>query len=313
MAKLIEYKLNDKVEDYFLIKKAEVRKTKNGDDFLSLTIADRSGELSGNFWNIDEETKKTITDGVVARVTGSIKEFNNKLQVNVEQISLAQDGEAPQVSDFVKRAPVDESDMRDQVNDLLLQIENPTWNKIVRDLFKKYDKKFFSQPAAVKNHHAFLGGLAFHSLTIANLARSIAEIYPQLDRSLLFAGALLHDLGKVIELSGPVATSYTMQGTLIGHITLIDEQIAISASELEIDLEDQDLVVLRHVVLAHHGLMEYGSPVMPMIREAVVLHQLDEIDANQQMLDSHLDATEPGEFTDKIFGMDGRRFYKYKK
>ena len=313
MTKITDFKLNDSVEGFFLVKKADIRKTKNGDDFLSLTISDRSGDLPGNFWSVDDNTKNTITDGIVAHVTGSVKEFNSKLQINVDTIRAAKESEAPKPSDFVKQAPINENQMRDQFNQFLLKIENATWNKIVRDLFQKYDKLFFSQPAASKNHHAFVGGLAYHSLTMANLADSITAIYPQLNSSLLIAGALLHDLGKVIELSGPIATSYTLQGTLIGHITLIDEQIAISANELSIDINDEDLVVLRHVVLSHHGLMEYGSPVMPMMREAVVLNQIDEIDAKQQMLETHLESTESGEFTDRIFGMDGRRFYKYGK
>ncbi|MGO2969251.1 MAG: HD domain-containing protein, partial [Leuconostoc falkenbergense] len=163
---------------------------------------------------------------------------------------------------------------------------------------------------AKSNHHAFAGGLAFHSLSIAKLAKGVAGQYPQLNQELLIAGALLHDLGKTIELSGPVATQYTLSGNLIGHITLIDEQIVLAARELKFDLQDEDLILLRHVVLSHHGILEYGSPVRPVVMEAEVLHQLDELDAGIQMMSGVMEKTAEGSFSDRVFGLDNRKFYK---
>ena len=134
--------------------------------------------------------------------------------------------------------------------------------------------------------------------------------YPGLDASLLYAGALLHDLGKVIELTGPIATQYTTAGNLIGHIVLIDEQIVLAANEMNMDLYSEEMLLLRHTVLAHHGLMEYGSPVRPMVKEANILHQLDELDANIQSFDNALAETEPGEFSQRQWALDNRAIYK---
>lgn len=119
----------------------------------------------------------------------------------------------------------------------------------------------------------------------------------------------MHDLGKVIELSGPMSTEYTLAGNLIGHLVLIDEEITKACLALKISEADEDVLVLRHMVLAHHGLLEYGSPVRPRIMEAEILHQIDNIDASMQMMLTSIRQTEPGKYTDRIFGMDNRSFY----
>lgn len=126
---------------------------------------------------------------------------------------------------------------------------------------------------------------------------------------MLYAGIILHDLGKVIELSGPMSTEYTLAGNLIGHLVLIDEEITKACLALKISEADEDVLVLRHMVLAHHGLLEYGSPVRPRIMEAEILHQIDNIDASMQMMLTSIRQTEPGKYTDRIFGMDNRSFY----
>ena len=142
------------------------------------------------------------------------------------------------------------------------------------------------------------------------LAKTIAAQYPQIDEALLYAGVILHDLGKTLELSGPVSTEYTVRGNLIGHIVLVDEEIVRACDTLKIDVNAEDMLLLRHVILAHHGLMEYGSPVRPQVLEAEVLHQIDELDASITMMTQSLQHVEAGQFTERLFAMDGRRFYR---
>lgn len=200
--------------------------------------------------------------------------------------------------------------MADEFNAALFEITNANWNRIVRYLLTEYHNQFYSYPAAKKNHHAFAGGLAFHTLSMLRLAHAVVKEYEDINAPLLYAGTILHDLGKVIELSGPIATQYTIAGNLLGHIVLIDEQIVKAADKLKIDLESEDMILLRHMILSHHGLLEYGSPVRPHILEAEVLHQIDQLDASIQMLRGTLEHTEPGTFSERIFGMDGRNFYR---
>ncbi len=183
----------------------------------------------------------------------------------------------------------------------------------MRYLLKEYHDEFFKFPAAKSNHHAYAGGLAFHTLSILRLAKAVTEQYEEVDKALLYAGTILHDLGKVLELSGPVATTYTLAGNLIGHIVLVDEEIVKACAALKIELEGEDAILLRHMILAHHGLLEYGSPVQPHLLEADILHQLDNLDASIQMLKKSLAHTEPGNFSERIFGMEGRNFYQPKQ
>ena len=147
---------------------------------------------------------------------------------------------------------------------------------------------------------------------MVHLADSIGDIYPELNKSLLFAGIMLHDLAKVIELTGPENTEYTVRGNLIGHIALIDEEITKVLSELAIDDTKEDVIVLRHVILSHHGLLEYGSPVRPKIMEAEIIHMIDNIDAEMMMMTTALSRVSEGEMTGRIFAMDNRSFYKPK-
>ena len=307
---IFDYDVDDNMDLYVLIKSADVRIAKNGSKFISFVFCDQSGEIMAKFWDASDQDIQQFQEGRVVHLTGKRENYQNNPQIKIFNMRLTHDGEPQDPLNFVQQAPEDVHEMEKEFNEFFVQIKNPIWNKIVHSLIKKYHERFFNFPAAKKNHHAFAGGLAYHTLSILKLAKAVTDEYSFLNRSLLYAGAILHDLGKVIELSGPIATKYTLEGNLIGHIVLIDEQIINVCHELNIDEQNQDVILLRHMILAHHGLMEYGSPVQPHIMEAGVLHHLDDLDASIQMMKGALDHTEAGEFSERIFGLDGRNFYK---
>lgn len=147
-----------------------------------------------------------------------------------------------------------------------------------------------------------------HVVSMLKLSEAICNLYPTLNRDLLYAGVILHDIGKVIELSGPVGTMYTVEGNLLGHISIMVNEIGQAATELKI--EGEEVMLLKHLVLSHHGKEEWGSPKKPMIQEAEILHYIDNIDAKMNMLTRALDKTKPGEFTERLFPLDNRSFYK---
>lgn len=311
MVKLLtDFQDTEHIDSFALIKSADIRLTKNGKTYLSMVFSDRSGDLPGNLWDATESQISTLLPGKIVQLQGVRGSYQDKPQVQITNIRLSGVGEPDNPAEFMAHAPIKEDDMDDELNDCILMITNPTWNRLVRKLFNVYHDQFLRYPAAKMNHHAFAGGLAFHSLSIAKLAKSVSAQYTQLNQDLLIAGALLHDLGKVIELSGPIATKYTVVGSLIGHITLIDEQIVLAANELHFDLQSEDMIILRHTILSHHGQLEYGSPVRPNILEAEILHQIDEMDASIQMITGALEKTADGSFSDRIFGLDNRRFFK---
>lgn len=312
MMKIDQMKKDELFEGFYLIKTSEVRKTRAGKDYISFTFQDDSGEISGNLWDAQPYNAETFVAGKVVYMRGRREVYNGTPQVNQITLRLPNDGEPNDPRDFKEKPPVNVSDVKDYLEQMMFKIENATWQRLVRALYRKYDKAFFTFPAAKTNHHAFESGLAYHTATMVRLADAIGDIYPELDKSLLFAGIMLHDLAKVIELSGPENTEYTVRGNLIGHIALIDEEITKVITELNIPDDKEEVIVLRHVILSHHGQLEYGSPVRPRIMEAEIIHMIDNIDAEMMMMTTALSRVSEGEMTGRIFAMDNRSFYKPK-
>ncbi len=308
--KLYDYKVDEELEILLLIKATAERETKTGNPFLTITFQDTTGEMVGNRWGVAPEEVEAFQPGRVVYVKGKREEYNGQPQLRIDKIRLANENEDSDPESYIRQAPWRREEMIRMFNDVLAEITNDTMKTIVRYLLNQYNKEFFVSPAAKTNHHAFKGGLAYHTISMINIAKAIAEYYPNINKSLLYSGLILHDLGKVVELSGYEATQYTLEGQLIGHIVLVDQKIAEVCKDLDIDTADEDVLLLRHVVLAHHGELAFGSPVRPQVKEAEIIHYIDQIDAKINMIEDGLAKTEPGEFTPKIWAMENRRFYK---
>ncbi|HFZ6630456.1 TPA: 3'-5' exoribonuclease YhaM family protein [Streptococcus agalactiae] len=308
--KINQMKKDELFERFYLIKKAEVRKTRAGKDFIAFTFQDDTGEISGNMWDAQTYNVEEFVAGKIVHMKGRREVYNGTPQVNQITLRNIKDGEPNDPRDFKEKPPINVDNVREYMEQMLFKIENATWQRVVRALYRKYNKEFFTYPAAKTNHHAFESGLAYHTATMVRLADSIGDIYLELNKSLMFAGIMLHDLAKVIELSGPDNTEYTIRGNLIGHISLIDEELTKILAELNIDDTKEEVTVLRHVILSHHGQLEYGSPVRPRIMEAEIIHMIDNIDANMMMMTTALNRVNEGEMTNRIFAMDNRSFYK---
>ena len=308
--KISHMKKDELFEGFYLIKSAYLRQTRAGKNYLAFTFQDDSGEIEGKLWDAQPHNVEAFTAGKVVHMKGRREVYNNTPQVNQITLRLPQPGEPNDPADFKVKSPVDVKEIRDYMSQMIFKIENPVWQRIVRKLYTKYDKEFYSYPAAKTNHHAFETGLAYHTATMVRLADAISEVYPQLNKNLLYAGIMLHDLAKVIELTGPDHTEYTVRGNLLGHIALIDSEITKTVMELGIDDTKEEVVLLRHVILSHHGLLEYGSPVRPRIMEAEIIHMIDNLDASMMMMSTALALVDKGEMTNKIFAMDNRSFYK---
>ncbi|WDF83522.1 HD domain-containing protein [Lacticaseibacillus pabuli] len=311
MAKhLFEYRNGEDIELPLLIKSADIRIAKNGKKFIALILQDTSGHMPAKLWDASDAAIEQYKAGEVVHVRGKRELYNDNPQIKLYGMRLATQEEGNDPKYFLERAPEKSGDMEEDISSFVFDILNPNWNRIVRKLLADHHDAFFSYPAAKSNHHANGGGLAFHTLSILRLAKHVGEQYPNINVSLLYAGAILHDMGKTIELSGPVSTEYTVTGNLIGHIVLIDEEIIRACIELKIDSTQEDVVLLRHMILAHHGLLEYGSPVRPQLPEAQILHDLDELDASINMMTTAVAHVEGGQFSERLFGMDNRRFYR---
>ena len=307
--KIREIKPGDNHVDFNAIVLNVVNGKTNKAPYLSIIFQDNSGTIDAKLWAATPEQIETITTGKVVRVVGDAIKYNDDVQLKINRIEVISDNESEQVK-YLKSAPVSSKDMEAFFRQTISQIENSEIKIIVETLINEQIEKFLIYPAASKNHHEYVSGLAYHTMSMLKLGLSICELYPSLNRDLIIAGVMLHDLGKTIELSGPIVPEYTLEGKLLGHISIAQSMIEVTAKNLNITSEIP--VLLKHMVLSHHGKLEYGSPVLPLIKEAEILSLIDNIDARMNTLDKTLETIEPGNFSKRVFSLENRAFYKPK-
>lgn len=299
------------MEETFLIKDIKCKKASTGNDFLTLTLVDEQKcTKTARMFNVTSDAKK-LKAGDFVDVYGTVKKFNGSDYINVDDIEKIIDISQELKSRFVESAPISQQEIGKELNSYMTTITDRTYNSIITYLIRKYLDSFYDHSAAKMNHHDYQGGLAFHTLSILRLADFVANTYPGIDKQLLFAGTILHDFGKILELEGSPNFDYTEQGKLLGHIELCEQLIDEACFNENIDVNDEKVVLLKHMVCSHHGLRKYGSPVEPKIIEAEILHRLDGLDASICEMNKALDNVEDGQFTEKIFAMDNRTFLKH--
>lgn len=305
---ITKLQVGEQVDQYLLIKEAKKGVTTVGKPFMSLLLQDRSGDIEAKLWDTNEEHEKMYQAQVIVRVGGEIHDYRGKNQLRLKQIRVARSEEGISISDLLPSSSTPKEELYEEMTQYFFDIKNPAISRITRHLVKKYEERLLVFPAATKNHHDYASGLLDHVVSMLRLSKAICDLYPTLNRDLMYAGVILHDIGKVIELTGPVGTAYTIEGNLLGHITIMVNEIGQAAKELNLAGEEE--MLLQHLVLSHHGKEEWGSPKKPMIQEAEMLHYIDNIDAKMNMLTRALDKTNPGEFTERLFPLDNRSFYK---
>ncbi|MGE8079604.1 3'-5' exoribonuclease YhaM [Peribacillus loiseleuriae] len=305
---IIHFGVGESMDTYMYIKSSTKAVASNGKPFLTLILSDKTGEIEAKLWDVSEDDERNFSGEKTVKVLGEVQNFRGRSQLKIRNIRLTteQDGVTP--ADLIQTAPLSQDEMMGKITQYIFEMKNPNIQRVTRHLLKKYQSDFLTFPAATKNHHEFYSGLAYHVVSMLDLAKGITALYPTLDKDLLYAGIILHDLGKVKELSGPVSTVYTTEGNLLGHITIMVNEIGKAADELNI--QSEEVMILQHLVLSHHGKAEWGSAKPPLVREAEVLHYIDNLDAKINMMNRALEKAKPGEFTEKVFALENRSFYK---
>ncbi|TFD96951.1 3'-5' exoribonuclease YhaM [Jeotgalibacillus salarius] len=298
----------DPVDQYLLIKQMTKGVTTAGKPFLTLIFQDRSGDIEAKLWDAGDEEERKYQPQTIVKVAGDIHNYRGKNQLRLKQIRPASAQDNVKMGDFLETAPLSVEEMSEELTQYIFEMKNPVIQRITRHLLKKYQKPFMEFPAATKNHHEFVSGLAYHVVSMLRMAKFLVEQYPSLNKDLLYAGIILHDMGKVKELSAAVSATYTIEGNLLGHISIMVNEIAEAAKELEIDSEE--VLLLQHMILSHHGKAEWGSPKPPMLMEAEMLHYIDNIDAKMIMMDRVISRTNSGEYTERVFALENRSFYR---
>lgn len=310
MVKINEFEEHMKLQQPLLVKDVKNGTTSKGSPYLSLTLQDKTGTIDGKFWDVKENEQALIQAGKILKFSFEVLLYKDKLQLRMNHVEEISEDEY-NLEDFVISSDHSEVERRSLIQSLIDSIQNDVYRKLVIGMLSYVGDKFFTFPAASKIHHGWKGGLSDHSLSMAILADELCKHYPQLDRDLLVSAALIHDVGKTAELSGPVTTEYTLEGKLEGHISLANAWLSEVSEKLGVQ-EREETVLMHHMILSHHGKMEYGSPVAPMIIEAEALYLIDNMDARLTSLKMALDAIKPGTWTSRMFQFENRQFYKHK-
>lgn len=295
------------IDDNYLITNVSKGVSSNATTYLNVTLQDCTGTIEAKKWDASIEDIELFTVGKILHIVGEANKYRTVMQIKIMK-AVEVDQSTIDFQDFVISSPVPEKELEKQLVEYLEMLKSPDVKSLTEKLINKYYKEYLTHPAATRNHHEYCSGLLHHSISVAHLVSVLADNYPSLDKEILIAGALLHDIGKVIEISGPIIPTYTTQGKLIGHISIMQAEIRETAHELGIKSEVP--LLLEHMILSHHGKREFGSPVLPMTKEALVLNFADDLDAKMNMLEKAYENTEEGKFTNRIYALDDRTFYK---
>ena len=303
---------NGLVEGFAVIKQCDKKMTKNGSYYLDLVLADKDGEIFAKLWDYNEASHGQYdTDGFV-KVRGVISQYNGHDQLKIERIRPVIESDNVDVSDYVKSADYTGEEMFSHLLSLVNGFKDEDLKNIVSYLLEENKEKILYFPAAFRLHHAIRCGLLMHTASIVKLCESVCRIYPFVNRELLISGAILHDIAKTVEFDVKetgIASGYTVEGNLIGHLVMGAMMVKEAGQKLGTDKEKS--MLLQHMIISHHGEPEFGAAVRPLFLEAELLSQLDSMDAKIYEIMDAVSGIEKGEFTNRLWALDDRKFYKY--
>ena len=281
---------NQPVTSFFLLAGISARDRKGGGQYLALTLADKTGQFEARMWDDFADALATCSNGCYVKVQGQISKYQGKFQITLSKMRLAAAVEID-TADFIPTTQYDIPTMAAELRGYVTAFQNPHLRALVLSFLDDptIGPQFIEAPAAKRLHHAWIGGLLEHVVSLVRVCLANAPFYPEVDPDLLVTGAILHDVGKVRELSWDSSFDYTLEGQLIGHISiaqgLLHEKIALLDAAAPDDPFPQKLrLLIEHMILSHHGKLEFGSPKLPMTPEAMLLSALDDLEAKFQAL-----------------------------
>jgi 3'-5' exoribonuclease len=300
-------------DGFFLVLAKQQRTTKSNKPYLNLILGDKTGQLEGRIWELgDPRIAKDFEKGDIVKARGSASRFDDRLQMKIDQLRVAQPGEVDK-SDLLPSTAYDVAALWSQLLSHVDSFTNPGLKLLLTTILSDpaTAAAYREAPAARQLHHAWLGGLLEHVVSLLTLADKVAAHYPLLDRDLLLTGVVLHDIGKIRELSWGIGFDYTIEGTLLGHIQMGIDLVEKAIAALP-GFPDHLRTLVLHMILSHHGKLEFGSPKLPMIPEALVLNFVDDLDAKMQAVQSEFDKSiregkGPNELTGKVWSLDNRQ------
>ena len=306
-------------DGFFLVLAKQQRTTKSNKAYLSLILGDKTGQLEGRVWEpSDPRIAKDFERGDIVKARGSASRFDDRLQMKIDQLRVALPSEVDK-ADLLPSTTYDIADLWSQLLGFVDSFTNPDLKLLLTTMLADpvIAQAYREAPAAKQLHHAWLGGLLEHVISLLTLADRVALHYPLLNRDLLMTGVILHDIGKVRELSWEIGFEYTVEGSLLGHIQ-IGTALAERAMNSLPNFPPRLKTLVLHMILSHHGKLEFGSPKLPMIPEALALSFLDDLAAKMQAMAGEFDKSiregkGPDELTGKVWALDQRQLLNTKR
>ena len=308
--KFVEREKAGVVEFYAFVKSCERKSAKNGTFYLDMVLADKDGELVAKLWDFKGDILPEVNS--VMKFLGTLQQYNGNDQFIIQKMRPTVESDNINMSDYVKSADYTGNSMLDEVISIVNGFNDAELKSVVLSMLEDNKEQLLFFPAAEKLHHAVTGGLLYHTLSIIRLAECVCGIYPCIDRELLLSGAILHDIAKIREYtvnSAGIVDGHTVEGMLLGHLVMGAEDVGRKCDELNISANTKYL--LQHMLISHHGKLEFGAAVRPAFIEAEVLSQLDVFDANMYEMADAVKDVKSGDFTGRLWMLDNRRLYNH--
>ncbi|AWB45610.1 phosphohydrolase [Paenibacillus sp. CAA11] len=317
MTLIKELKSQDEFVGFYLIKELEIKQTNATPpkDYLDLVLCDASGQLTAKLWDASSTDKESFFPMGLVKVRGIVQTYRERLQIKIIQMRPASDGDGVRLTDFVRSAPIGPDELIHAIQRVIDSIADEEIRSLVNFCVTKVEDKLTHYPAAKTHHHAYFAGLAYHMVRMLELGEFLCKQRPFLNADLLKAGIVLHDIAKPEEMIAQlgIVSEYSVPGKLIGHIAMASSWITEAAVRLNLEPDSPKVMALQHLVLSHHNLGEWGSPVQPQTAEAVALHHIDAMDAKLQMVEDALNTTPDTEaWTPFIRGLENKAIYRMK-
>ena len=274
---------DQEVTEFFMAKTLTIKVGSNGKQYLDITLADKTGEISGKKWDVSDaeyQSLKEIEDKSIVKIKGIVTEWAGQLQLRVQRIRVAVPEDEQEMKEFVKAAPEDTESMYNYIYNIADNMKDHDLKRLCIKILTDNKEKMMYYPAAQKNHHAEFGGLLYHIKRMLMTGERVCEVYTNLNKDLVCTGVIIHDIEKLNEIvagNDGIATGYSVEGQLLGHI--VQGVVVIDRLTRELDFPTEKAIMLKHMILTHHYEPEFGSPKKPLFPEAEVLHYLDVLDA----------------------------------
>jgi len=310
--KIGDMALGQKFEGFYVLYEAFPKTTATGKPFLSAGLSDCTGNLPAMVWDYAGPISGADA-GKVVKVRGEVTEYKGALQITVDKLRLAAADDQYDTAALVPTAPIDADAALREIRSLIASVADADYRRLAETLLDRNLESFRSIPAAKSVHHAFIHGLLMHTFHMLKTADFLSGLYGDVvNRSLMLTGTLLHDFEKREEFTFSqlgLVTEYSVKGQLLGHLVMGAQEVAAAAAELAIPEEKS--VLLQHMILSHHGEPEWGAAVRPMCAEAELLSYIDLIDSRMEIYKGSFETTPVGEFSGRIYALDGKRVYRH--